>query len=61
MRKAIQLRVTLWIEGDDAPAHDFSTLAKHAVRDIVAHSTASHPELSVRVKKIEEDDDGGDS
>lgn len=54
MRKAIQLRVTLWIEGEDEPAHDFAASTIQAVKDIIAAGSPSHPELKVTVKKVAE-------
>ncbi len=36
MRKAISLKVSLWIEGEDEPAHNFAESTKQAVRDIIA-------------------------
>ena len=54
MRKGIELHVTLHVEGDDAPAHDFSKSTIDAVREIIAAGSAKHPELTVTVKKISE-------
>ena len=54
MRKGIQLQVTLHIEGDDAPAHDFAKSTAEAVREIITAGSAKHPELSVTIKKITE-------
>jgi len=56
MRKAIQLRVMLWIEGEDEPAHDFAALTTRAVRDVIAAGSKSHPELRVTIKGIAEDE-----
>lgn len=62
MRKAIQLRATLWLEGNDEPAHDFSKAAMAAVRDIVAAGASRHPELRLTIKHLEEsNDDDGDA
>ncbi|MFL5576138.1 MAG: hypothetical protein ACJ79S_09250 [Gemmatimonadaceae bacterium] len=60
MRKAIQLRVTLWVEGDEEPAADFAKRATGAVRDIIAAGRKAHPELSVRVKRVAEDEGDDD-
>ena len=62
MRKAIRLQVTLWIEGEDEPAHDFFASTSRAVRDIIKAGRAKHPDLKVTVKRIaeKEDDDEGD-
>ena len=54
MRKGIELHVTLHVEGDDAPAHDFGKSTIEAVRDIITAGSAKHPELTVTVKKIAE-------
>jgi hypothetical protein len=54
MRKGIQLHVTLNIEGEDAPASDFSKSTTEAVRDIITAGSAKHPELKVTIKKIAE-------
>jgi hypothetical protein len=54
MRKAIQLKVILWIEGEDEPAHDFAASTTQAVREIVEAGSVKHPELKVTVKKISE-------
>ena len=58
MRKAIQLRVMLWIEGEDEPAHDFAARTTRAVRDVIATGSKSHPELRVTIKRIVEDEEG---
>ena len=57
MRKAIRLKVTLDIQGDDAPAHDFATSMIQSVRDILAAGHWRHPQLALTVKDIVEDDD----
>jgi hypothetical protein len=54
MRKAINFRVNLWIEGDDEPAHNFAESTRHAVHDIVAAGSFTHAELKVVVKGIVE-------
>ncbi|HKP86050.1 MAG TPA: hypothetical protein VJZ26_08140 [Blastocatellia bacterium] len=54
MKKAIELKVTLWIEGEDAPAHDFAKSAAEAAREIITAGSAKHPELKVTIKKIAE-------
>lgn len=57
MRKAIQLKVTLWIEGEDEPAHDFAASTMQAVRDIISFGRTRNPGLKVTVIKIVEDTD----
>ncbi len=54
MRKAIQLDVRLWIEGDDEPAHDFAASTIAAVREMIEAGAAKHPELAVKVKRVKE-------
>jgi hypothetical protein len=54
MRKAIQLKVTLWIEGEDEPAHDFAKSTTEVVRDIIAEGSKKYPQLQVTLKKIKE-------
>ena len=54
MRKGIQLHVTLYIESEDAPSHDFNKSTTDAVRDIITAGSAKHPELTVTIKKIAE-------
>ena len=55
MRKAIRLKVSLWIEGEDEPAHNFAQSTGEAVRNMIAAGSAQHPNLRVTVKKVEED------
>jgi hypothetical protein len=55
MRKAIQLTVTVEVEGDDEPAHDFGRRAISAVRDCVKVGRARHPDLTITVHKVVED------
>lgn len=54
MRKAILLEVRLWVEGDDAPAHDYASSTMQAVREIVAAGASRHPELTVTVRSVRE-------
>lgn len=61
MRKAIRLKVMLWVEGEDEPAHDFAASTQQAVREIIAAGGARHPELRVTVKRIVEDRDWEDT
>lgn len=56
MRKAIQLRVMLWIEGEDEPAHDFAASTVRAVREVIAAGAKTHPELRFKVKGVVEDE-----
>lgn len=54
MRKAIRLKVMVWIEGEDEPAHDFFASTSAAIRDVIASGAKSHPELTFTVKKVDE-------
>ena len=56
MRKAIKLTATLWVEGEDEPAHDFAASTMRAVREIIAAGRARHPELTLTVKHLVEDE-----
>ncbi|HZB95175.1 MAG TPA: hypothetical protein VE268_04365 [Herpetosiphonaceae bacterium] len=60
MRKAIQLKVKLWIEGEDEPAHDFAKYTSEAVQDMISAGRWRHPHLRVTIKKIAEDEDEED-
>ena len=60
MRKAIRLQVTLWIEGEDEPAHDFFASTSKAVKEMIAAGRAKHPELRVTVKRVSEDTSDAD-
>lgn len=59
MRKAIKLKVALWIEGEDEPAHNFAKSTKQAVREIISAGLKSHPELKVTIRGITEGGGGG--
>ena len=58
MKKAVRLRVTLYVRGEDEPAHDFARSAARAVREIISAGREAHPELRVSVRRIVEDDAG---
>ena len=57
MRKAIQLKVKLSIEGEDEPAHDFAKYTSEAVQDMISAGRWRHPHLRVTIKKVAEDED----
>lgn len=64
MRKAIQLRVTLWVEGEAEPAADFAKYTSGEVRKLIEAAAAGRKDLKVTVKKVEEDesdDEDGDA
>ena len=54
MRKAIRLRMTLWIEGEDEPAHNFAESTIQAVKEVIEAGSTKHPELKFTIKKISE-------
>ena len=54
MQKAIQLLVTVSVEGEDEPGHDFPRRAIAAVRDVVKVGRSRHPDLSINVVKVVE-------
>lgn len=58
MRKVIQLMLTVEVEGDDEPSHDFPRRAISAVRDCVKVGRARHPDLTITVHKVVEDPAG---
>ncbi len=55
MKKAIRLTVSLRIEGEAEPALNWAEFTTRAVQDILAAGQASHPGLTVTVRKIVED------
>ena len=57
MRKAIQLKIKVWIEGEDEPAHDFAKLTMQAMHDIINTGRTRYPKLACTVKEIVEDTD----
>lgn len=58
MRKSIQLSVTIAVEGEDEPAHDFGRRAIAAVRDAIKVGRARHSDLTMNVTKVTEDTSG---
>jgi hypothetical protein len=57
MRKSVRLKLSLVVEGDDEPAHDFASSSADAVRDIIGAGRWRHPSLKVTVKDVKEDAD----
>lgn len=57
MKKAIRLQVTLWVRGEDEPAHDFAAAAIAAAHQIIGNGAGARPDLSFTVERIVEDDD----
>jgi hypothetical protein len=54
MKKAISITVTLWIEGEDEPAHDFAKSTSDAVRDMIQTAAGKYPGLAVTIRSIKE-------
>jgi hypothetical protein len=61
MQKAIQLLLTVSVEGDDDPAHDFGRRAIAAVRDAMKVGRSRHPDLTITVQKVVEAPQGLDA
>ena len=60
MKKAVRLRLLVEVRGEDEPAHDFAAAASRAIRDVIRAGRAAHPELTVTVRRVVEDDGGGE-
>jgi hypothetical protein len=62
VRKAIRLRVTLWVEGEQEPAADFAALTTRRVRALLEAAAKQEKELRISVRRVEEDegDDDGE-
>jgi len=60
MHKGANVVVQLFVEGEDAPAHDFTVTAIAAAKAIVAAGTAATP-LKVTVKHVAVDDNSPDA
>jgi hypothetical protein len=58
MRKVIHLTMSVEVEGDDEPAHDFVRRAISAVRDAVKVGRSRYPDLTITVHKVVEDAGG---
>ncbi len=54
MQKAIQLLLTVSVEGDDEPGHDFARRAIAAARDAMKVGRSRHPDLTITVEKAVE-------
>ena len=54
MHKSIRLKVVLWIEGEDEPAHDYAAMTIQLVRDLLAAPHPNTPTLQVTVKRLVE-------
>ncbi len=57
MHKGIQLKVILWIEGEDEPAHDFAASTTQAVRQVIARGQRAAPGLKIQIRSIAEQSD----
>ncbi len=60
MHKGANVVVHLFVEGEDAPAHDFTVTAIAAARAVLAAGAAATP-LKVTVKAVAVDDDSADA
>ena len=54
MKKAINLDVRLYVEGEDEPAHDFAQSTTDAVRAIIEAGSAKFPGLAIKIRSIRE-------
>jgi hypothetical protein len=57
MRKSVRFKVSLVVEGEDEPAHDFASSSADALRDIISAGRWRHPSLKVTVKDVKEETD----
>ncbi len=55
MHKGIRLKIQLWIEGEDQPAHNFAEYTIKAVKEMLAECESLYPGLQVTIRKIDED------
>ena len=53
--KSIRLLLTVSVEGDDEPAHDFARRAIAAVRDALKVGRGRHPDLTIHVVRAVEE------
>lgn len=60
MHKGANVIVHLFVEGEDAPAHDFTETAIAGAHAVIAAGQSATP-LQVTVKKVEVDDDSPDA
>jgi hypothetical protein len=61
MHKGAYVVVRLFVEGEDAPAHDFAQTAVEAAGAVVSAGIAAGPtRLRVTLKGVQVDDDPGD-
>ncbi len=57
MKKEIYLKAIIDIQGEDEPAHNFAQSTIQALTDIIHTGAQQYPALTVKIVKIEEDDD----
>lgn len=60
MHKGANVIVHLFVEGEDAPAHDFAATAVAAAKAVLSAGAGATP-LKVTVKAVAVDDDGADA
>lgn len=58
MKKAISIKVDLWIESEENPAQNYARKAIEAVREIIEAGKTVHPEMKVKITRIKESNDG---
>jgi hypothetical protein len=56
VRKAIRLRATLWVEGEQEPAADFAAFTTKRVRALLERAAQEEKELRVSVRAVKEDE-----
>lgn len=58
MKKGAWIRVAVWVEGEDEPAHDFASTAIEAVKNSVKLMIPSQfQKLKMEVRSVYEDPD----
>ena len=61
MKKGITMRLEVYIEGEDAPAHDFSQTGRDVVLQVLRSGIQqSGGSYAVRVRRVEPLEGGGD-
>lgn len=60
MRKAISIRVNLWIEAEDEPSHNFAEFVKKSLQEVITQGNTSHPELKIHIRSIKEQTSEGE-
>lgn len=58
MKKAISIKVDLWVESEEEPAQDYARKAIEAVKQILEAGKNVRPEMKIKIIKIKEANDG---